>query len=112
MDVVKVILYEIFVCQSLYVFMFVLLLHICDLPLLTICLIFYMLTNLLSLNQELSVTQQKSQLELYFDEPRVVDAKSKLDILSFWRVNSFAELARMAFDILSIPVYSGLGVDL
>lgn len=40
-------------------------------------------------NQELRATQQESKVELYWDEPRV-DAKTKLDILSFWRANRFA----------------------
>ncbi|KAI0524894.1 hypothetical protein KFK09_004284 [Dendrobium nobile] len=48
---------------------------------------------------------QKSQLELYLDEPRL-DRKSRLDILAYWRGNQFRypEVAAMARDILSIPV--------
>lgn len=39
-------------------------------------------------NQELSITQQKTQLELYSEKPRVY-AKQKFDILNFWRANQF-----------------------
>ena len=48
---------------------------------------------------------QKTQLELYLDEPRV-DRNAKLDILAFWKGNEFRypELATMALDILSIPM--------
>ena len=46
---------------------------------------------------------QKTQLELYLDEPRV-DRNAKLDILAFWKGNEFRypELAAMACDVLSI----------
>ncbi|KAL4639587.1 hypothetical protein ACB092_03G229000 [Castanea dentata] len=48
---------------------------------------------------------QKTQLELYLDEPRV-DRNAKLDILAFSKGNEFRypELAAMARDVLSIPV--------
>ena len=48
---------------------------------------------------------QKTQLELYLDEPRV-DRNAKLDILAFWKGNEFRypEVAAMARDVLSIPV--------
>lgn len=48
---------------------------------------------------------QKSQLELYLDEPRL-DRKARLDILAYWRGNQFRypEVAAMARDILNIPV--------
>ncbi|KAK4593439.1 hypothetical protein RGQ29_017518 [Quercus rubra] len=48
---------------------------------------------------------QKTQLELYLDEPRM-DRNAKLDILAFWKGNEFRypELAAMARDILSIPI--------
>ena len=48
---------------------------------------------------------QKTQLELYLDEPRV-GRNAKLDILAFWKGNEFRypELAAMARDVLSIPV--------
>ena len=48
---------------------------------------------------------QKTQLELYLDEPRV-DRNAKLDILAFWKGNEFQypKLAAMACDILSIPI--------
>lgn len=51
------------------------------------------------------VSTQKSQLELYLDEPRV-DRKAPLDVLAFWKANQFRypELARMAGAILSIPI--------
>lgn len=49
------------------------------------------------------VVLQKSQIELYLDEPRI-DRKSRLDILSYWKSNQFRypEVAAMARDILSI----------
>ncbi|KAL4637861.1 hypothetical protein ACB092_03G107800 [Castanea dentata] len=48
---------------------------------------------------------QKTQLELYLDEPRI-DRNAKLDILAFWKGNEFRylELAAMACDVLSIPI--------
>ena len=48
---------------------------------------------------------QKTQLELYLDEPRV-DRNAKLDILAFWKGNEFwyPELTAMARDMLSIPI--------
>ncbi|KAG2688933.1 hypothetical protein I3760_09G116200 [Carya illinoinensis] len=48
---------------------------------------------------------QKSQLELYLDEPRT-DRNAKIYILSFWKGNEFRypDLACMARDILSVPV--------
>ena len=48
---------------------------------------------------------QKTQLELYLDEPRV-GRNAKLDILAFWKGNEFRypKLAAMARDVLSIPV--------
>ena len=48
---------------------------------------------------------QKTQLELYLDEPRV-GRNAKLDILAFWKGNEFRylELAAMTRDVLSIPV--------
>lgn len=56
-------------------------------------------------SREFSFSAQKSQLELYLDEPRV-DRNAELDILLFWQANQFRypELARMARDILSIPI--------
>ena len=54
-----------------------------------------------------SLLNQKTQLELYLDEPKVEKTK-KLDILNFWRGNEvrFPELSMMARDVLSIPVSS------
>ncbi|XVF60729.1 hypothetical protein PTKIN_Ptkin08bG0071400 [Pterospermum kingtungense] len=48
---------------------------------------------------------KKSQLELYFEEPRV-DKSMDLNVLHFWKQSAFRypELAAMARDILSIPV--------
>ncbi|KAG0487312.1 hypothetical protein HPP92_009407 [Vanilla planifolia] len=50
------------------------------------------------------VFQQKSQMELYLDEPRI-NRKSRLDVPTYWKVNQyrFPEVAAMARDILSIP---------
>ncbi|KAL4566104.1 hypothetical protein LXL04_030214 [Taraxacum kok-saghyz] len=52
-----------------------------------------------------SVLSQKSQLEMYLDEPRS-DIGEDLDVLSFWKAHQYRypELALMARDILSIPV--------
>ncbi|XP_035547471.1 zinc finger BED domain-containing protein DAYSLEEPER-like [Juglans regia] len=54
---------------------------------------------------ELSGYMKKSQLDLYLDEPRA-ERNAKIDILSFWKGNEFRypDLARMARDILSVPV--------
>lgn len=48
---------------------------------------------------------QKSQLEMYLDEPRS-DITEDLNVLSFWKAHQYRypELASMARDILSIPV--------
>ena len=48
---------------------------------------------------------QKSQLELYLDEPRM-PWNIKLDVLAFWKSNQFhyPDLAHLAHDILSILV--------
>ncbi|CAH1425906.1 unnamed protein product [Lactuca virosa] len=48
---------------------------------------------------------QKSQLEMYLDEPRS-DIDEDLDVLSFWKAHQYCypELASMARDILSISV--------
>ncbi|PON64376.1 Ribonuclease H-like domain containing protein [Parasponia andersonii] len=56
-------------------------------------------------SDELSNSMQKSQLELYLDEPRIA-RNIKLDVLAFWKSNQFRylELATMARDILSIPI--------
>ncbi|XP_020688142.1 zinc finger BED domain-containing protein RICESLEEPER 1 isoform X1 [Dendrobium catenatum] len=50
------------------------------------------------------IVLQKSQLELYLDDPRI-DRKTGLDILSYWKSNQFKypEVAAMARDILGIP---------
>lgn len=61
----------------------------------------------MSLRVKSAVLLSKNLVELYLDEPRI-DVMMKLDILSFWRANNFQypELARIAGDILSIPVSS------
>ena len=48
---------------------------------------------------------QKSELEVYLDEPRV-QGSVELDVLEFWKGNQFRypELSYMARDILSIPI--------
>ncbi|XP_042433857.1 zinc finger BED domain-containing protein RICESLEEPER 2-like [Zingiber officinale] len=48
---------------------------------------------------------QKSQLELYLEEP-TIDRITKLDILGFWKAHQFRypDLAQMARDILSVPI--------
>ena len=48
---------------------------------------------------------QKSELEVYLDEPRV-QGSVELDVLEFWKGNQFRypELSCMARDILSIPI--------
>ncbi|KAL5724963.1 hypothetical protein ACHQM5_008163 [Ranunculus cassubicifolius] len=50
-------------------------------------------------------TPQKTQLEMYLSEPRRRTTEP-LDVLDYWKSNQFSypELARMARDILSIPV--------
>jgi hypothetical protein len=53
---------------------------------------------------------QKTQLELYLDEPKYIDksGSATFDILSFWKGNEFRypEVAAMARDILSIPIFT------
>ncbi|XP_075501882.1 uncharacterized protein LOC142539962 isoform X2 [Primulina tabacum] len=48
---------------------------------------------------------QKSQLDLYLDEPKI-DRSSNCDVLAFWKAYQFRypELAQMARDILSVPI--------
>ena len=48
---------------------------------------------------------RKSQLELYLEEPKQ-EGVTDLDALSYWKVNAarFPDLAKMARDVLSIPV--------
>ncbi|KAG6527978.1 hypothetical protein ZIOFF_010114 [Zingiber officinale] len=48
---------------------------------------------------------QKSQLELYLEEP-TIDRITKLDVLGFWKAHQFRypDLAQMARDILSVPI--------
>ncbi|KAG2720923.1 hypothetical protein I3760_02G056800 [Carya illinoinensis] len=56
-------------------------------------------------SNDFAAHMQKSQLELYLDEPRT-NRNAKIDILSFWKGNEFRypNLACMARDILSVPV--------
>ncbi|KAL0011073.1 hypothetical protein SO802_006181 [Lithocarpus litseifolius] len=55
--------------------------------------------------EEESAHSQKSQLELYLDEPRV-DRSANINILAFWKAIQFRfpELASMARDVLSVPI--------
>jgi hypothetical protein len=48
---------------------------------------------------------QKTQLELYLEEPRI-DRNAKVDILSFGKGNQFRypELAAIVHNVLSIPI--------
>ncbi|XP_024025221.1 zinc finger BED domain-containing protein RICESLEEPER 2-like [Morus notabilis] len=54
---------------------------------------------------ESTTASQKSELDLYLDEPRLART-AELDILSFWKSNQFRypALVSMACDILAIPV--------
>ncbi|XP_073064004.1 zinc finger BED domain-containing protein RICESLEEPER 2-like [Primulina eburnea] len=54
---------------------------------------------------ELNDRAQKSQLDLYLDEPKI-DRSSNCDVLAFWKAYQFRypELAQMARDILSVPI--------
>ncbi|KAG2727020.1 hypothetical protein I3760_01G140900 [Carya illinoinensis] len=56
-------------------------------------------------HDDLTAHLQKSQLDLYLDQPRA-DINAKIDILSFWKGNEFLypDLACMARDILSVSV--------
>lgn len=58
-----------------------------------------------SFESEVFSTSQKSQLDLYLDEPRM-ERNVELDILSFWKVNQFRypELALLARDLLAVPI--------
>ena len=54
---------------------------------------------------EFSCAAQKTELELYLDEPRMNKAVN-VDVLKFWKSNEcrYPILASMACDILAIPV--------
>lgn len=56
-------------------------------------------------SEEFTFSAQKTQLELYLDEPKL-DRKTNLDILEYWKANQFRfrELSVMARDVLSIPI--------
>lgn len=56
-------------------------------------------------SEEYLTSAQKSELELYLDEPRL-DRKIRLDILAYWKSNQFRYpiLAQLARDILSVPI--------
>ncbi|KAL5714914.1 hypothetical protein ACHQM5_016815 [Ranunculus cassubicifolius] len=56
-------------------------------------------------SQENLYTPQKTQLEMYLEEPRR-KIHEPLNVLDYWKSNQFRypELARMARDILSIPI--------
>ncbi|KAK1582240.1 hypothetical protein Q3G72_013121 [Acer saccharum] len=55
--------------------------------------------------EHFTVCNQKSQLELYLDKPKL-EMSSNLDVLDFWKVNMirYPDLSVMAHDILSILV--------
>ncbi|KAK3193225.1 hypothetical protein Dsin_024535 [Dipteronia sinensis] len=52
-----------------------------------------------------TICNQKSQLELYLDEPKL-EMSSNLDVVDFWKVNmiSYLDLSVMTGDVLIIPV--------
>ncbi|XP_060675153.1 zinc finger BED domain-containing protein DAYSLEEPER-like [Ziziphus jujuba] len=54
---------------------------------------------------ELGANTQKSQLELYLEEPRMA-TEIELNVLDYWKANQFRypEVASMARDLLSIPI--------
>ncbi|XP_021827214.1 zinc finger BED domain-containing protein RICESLEEPER 1-like [Prunus avium] len=56
-------------------------------------------------SEEFTTSAQKTQLQLYLDEPKV-DKKTKLNVLDFWKANQFRypELSILARDLLSIPI--------
>lgn len=56
-------------------------------------------------SEEYLTSAQKSELELYLDEPRL-DRKIRLDVLAYWKSNQFRYpiLAQLARDILSVPI--------
>ncbi|BBH03097.1 transposable element gene [Prunus dulcis] len=56
-------------------------------------------------SEEFTTSTQKTQLQLYLDEPKI-DRKTKLNVLDFWKVNQFRypELSILARDLLSIPI--------
>lgn len=64
-----------------------------------------MMEEFSALDHEFGLSQQKSQLELYLDEPRM-DVKTNLDILAYWKGNQYRypQIASMARDVLSIPI--------
>ncbi|CAL9020433.1 unnamed protein product, partial [Prunus brigantina] len=58
-------------------------------------------------SEESITSSQKSQLQLYLDEPKV-DRKINLNVLDFWKANQFRypELSILARDVLYIPIYT------
>ncbi|CAL8174321.1 unnamed protein product [Prunus armeniaca] len=56
-------------------------------------------------SEESITSSQKSQLQLYLDEPKI-DRKINLNVLDFWKANQFRypELSILARDVLSIPI--------
>lgn len=56
-------------------------------------------------SESLDIENQKTQLELYLDAPRV-DRNSKIDVLNFWKAEQFRypQVAAMARDVLAIPI--------
>ncbi|KAL3526021.1 hypothetical protein ACH5RR_014393 [Cinchona calisaya] len=58
-------------------------------------------------SEEYVTSAQKSQLELYLDEPKIDrNTQPDLDILQYWKAQQFRypDLSKMAFDILAIPI--------
>ncbi|CAL9018892.1 unnamed protein product [Prunus brigantina] len=56
-------------------------------------------------SEEFTTFAQKTQLQLYVDEPKI-DRKTKLNVLDLWKVNQFRypELSILAHDLLYIPI--------
>ncbi|XP_042480977.1 zinc finger BED domain-containing protein RICESLEEPER 2-like [Macadamia integrifolia] len=53
-----------------------------------------------------TVIQDKSELYLYLEEPRIKDSIKHYDVLAFWKSkgSKYRDLSRMARDVLAIPV--------
>ncbi|XP_042478221.1 uncharacterized protein LOC122059494 isoform X4 [Macadamia integrifolia] len=53
-----------------------------------------------------TVIQDKSELDLYLEEPRIKDPIKHYDVLAFWKSqgSKYRDLSRMARDVLTIPV--------
>ncbi|XP_042476601.1 zinc finger BED domain-containing protein RICESLEEPER 2-like isoform X3 [Macadamia integrifolia] len=53
-----------------------------------------------------TVIQDKSELDLYLEEPRIKDPIKHYDVLAFWKSqgSKYHDLSRMTRDVLAIPV--------